>query len=117
MQEIHSEDDNNAEQNRRSSCEKGILKLGDNTIKFYFPLVVSLIAMIFSILSVTAGWKALEAASLANRWAYYSYQQSLIANRLTLIELCAMNVVSGRRLFPFFIFIIDSRSLSANAEH
>jgi hypothetical protein len=86
--------------------------LGDETIKFYFPLVVSLIAMIFSILSVAAGWKALEAAGLANRWAYYSYQQSLIGNRLALIELCAMNVVSGRRLFSSFFFNY-SRSPSA----
>jgi len=78
---------------------KTLKKLGENIIKSYVPLIVSIVAMIFSILSVIAGWKALNAASLSNRWAYYSYQLSLIADRLSLMELCAMNVVSGRRLF------------------
>jgi hypothetical protein len=109
-----SGDDNHAGPGQGSLFKKIIHKLRENIIKYYVPLLVSVIAMTFSILSVIYGLKALEAANLANKWAYYSYEQSLVANRLALMELCAMNVVSGRRLFSFS-FSHYSPSLSAKA--
>jgi Mn2+/Fe2+ NRAMP family transporter len=60
------------------------------------PLLVSIAALIFGILSLYASWKALELAQYANKLAYYAYEASKYGNRLTFFELCAMNLVSQR---------------------
>ena len=65
----------------------------DGILKHWTPLVVSMIALVFSILSFVWAYKALDAASLANSWAYHTYTLTLIADRLSLMQLCAMNLV------------------------
>lgn len=85
--------DSDGQQDQRPRVLSRIERRRDEILKNWTPLVVSILALIFSILSFIWSYKALQAASLANRWAYYTYQLTLIADRLSLMQLCAMNMV------------------------
>jgi hypothetical protein len=57
-------------------------------LRYWFPLLVSIAAAVFAILSLFASWKALSAANKANSWAYLSYNSSLVQIRLSIMQLC-----------------------------
>jgi hypothetical protein len=54
-----------------------------------------MVASAFTILSLFASWKSLEAAKKANKWAYYSYQAALVQIRVSLLQLCVDPPVSS----------------------
>jgi hypothetical protein len=59
-----------------------------------FPIAISIVALAFTILSLFASWKALDLAKMANSWSYYTYEATLVGVRLSLMQLCALNLVS-----------------------
>jgi hypothetical protein len=92
--------DSNGQRDQQSDVLPTKERYLDGILKHWMPLVVSIPALVFSILSfvwaykaLDAAYKALDAASLANRWAYETYTLTLIADRLSLMQLCAMNIV------------------------
>ena len=56
--------------------------------KKWIPLSISIVAMVFTVLSLLAAWKALEKADEANSWAYQSYEAAVVGIRLALMQLC-----------------------------
>jgi len=56
------------------------------------PIAISIVALAFTILSLFASWKALDLARKANGWSYYAYEAALVGVRLSLMQLCAMNL-------------------------
>ena len=59
----------------------------------FIPLGVSIVALVFGILSVYASWKALDLAQAAYNQEYWAYEAQKIANRLSIMQLCALNLV------------------------
>ena len=59
----------------------------------HVPIAISIVALAFTILSLFASWKALDLAKKANSWSYYTYEATLVGVRLSLMQLCALNLV------------------------
>jgi hypothetical protein len=67
------------------------------------PITISIVALAFAILSLIASWRQLDLAKKANSWSYYSYEATLVQTRLSLMQLCAQDLVSVYFSLPICI--------------
>jgi len=58
-------------------------------ISHLVPLGIGTVGCAFGIIAVSLGYKSLDEARLANRWAYLSYELALVEARMSLMAMCA----------------------------